>query len=188
MSKTTSHIIGRHSHCTYGKAPAIILDNPKYAHNVGYVIRAASCFGIRQVMYSGERVMMDLGQKKRIPREERLRGYNDVDLINTDYPFDLFADCTPVAVELIPNSESILQFEHPENAVYLFGPEDGSIGRGFRALAHRFIHIPSKHCLNLAAAVYVVLYDRMAKSGNALAFGKETREPDIHKLYDHIRR
>ena len=29
---------------------------------------------------------------------------------------------------------------------------------------HRFIVIPSRHCVNLAAAVYLVLYDRAAKS------------------------
>jgi len=30
---------------------------------------------------------------------------------------------------------------------------------------HRFIIIPSKHCLNLAAAVYLILYDRISKLG-----------------------
>jgi tRNA C32,U32 (ribose-2'-O)-methylase TrmJ len=52
---------------------------------------------------------------------------------------------------------------HPENAVYVFGPEDGSIPPVFRRHCHRFVSIPSKHCLNLAAAVYIVLYDRNQK-------------------------
>ena len=28
---------------------------------------------------------------------------------------------------------------------------------------HRFVVIPTHHCVNLAAAVYMVLYDRMVK-------------------------
>ena len=39
-----------------GRAPAIVLADPKYAHNVGMVIRLASCYGIGQVWYTGERV------------------------------------------------------------------------------------------------------------------------------------
>jgi hypothetical protein len=32
---------------------------------------------------------------------------------------------TPVAVELRPDAESLVTFEHPEEALYVFGPEDG---------------------------------------------------------------
>ena len=44
-----------------------------------------------------------------------------------------------------------------------FGPEDGSIDQVTRRFCHRFVMIPTKHCTNLAAAVYLVLYDRMLK-------------------------
>jgi len=146
-----------------GVVPSIILINPKFPHNVGAAVRAASCFGVRQVWYTGERVAMELEKKRRLPREERLKGYKDVELRQFDYPFDAFSGAIPVAVELRPNSELLPQFVHPENAVYVFGPEDGSIPQVHLRHCHRFVVIPTHHCVNLSAAVYMVLYDRLVK-------------------------
>ncbi len=53
--------------------------------------------------------------------------------------------------------------KHPEDAFYVFGPEDGGLPKPVRLLCHRFAVIPTHHCLNLAAAVNVVLYDRRLK-------------------------
>lgn len=146
--------------------PAIILHNPKYPHNVGAAVRAASCFGSKLILFTGERVSLEPKGIKgyRLPREERMRGYKDVKLINDEYPFNRFSkDVVPVAVELRKNAEQLPFFEHPKNAVYVFGPEDGSIPQIMLKHCHRFIVIPSKHCVNLAAAVYLTLYDRTAK-------------------------
>ena len=148
-----------------GVAPAIALFNPKYPHNVGAVVRAASCFGIPQVWFSGNRVSLEGdGKKYRLPREERMRGYNEVELRQYDYFFDQFGkDVVPVAIELRPNAESLPFFEHPEKALYVFGPEDGGLNRMALGKCHRFVVIPTKHCTNLSAAVYLVLYDRYLK-------------------------
>lgn len=146
--------------------PAIILHNPKYPHNVGAAVRAASCFGSNLIVFTGERVSLEPKGIKgyRLPREERMKGYKDVQLVNDDYPFNRFdKNVTPVAVELRDNAEQLPFFEHPENAVYVFGPEDGSIPQIMLKHCHRFLVIPSKHCVNLAAAVYITLYDRAAK-------------------------
>ena len=146
-----------------GQCPAIILTNPKYAANVGAAVRAASCFGAKQVWWTGNRVKLDDGQ--RLPREERLKGYRDVEMRQFDYPFEHFKGegIVPVAIELVDNAEWLFSFEHPKNAVYVFGPEDGSIEQVYRRHCHRFVKIPMRHCANLAAAVYLVLYDRAFK-------------------------
>jgi tRNA(Leu) C34 or U34 (ribose-2'-O)-methylase TrmL len=146
-----------------GRAPAIVLVNPKFPHNVGAAVRAASCYGIEQVWFTGDRVQLAGERRYRLPREERMRGYQEVELRHYDQPFDAFAAAVPVAVELRRNAESLIEFVHPENAVYVFGPEDGSLDRGVLGLCHRFVAIPTRHCTNLAAAVYTVLYDRHAK-------------------------
>ena len=148
-----------------GVAPAIGLVDPKYPHNVGATVRAASCFGVRQVWFSGDRVSLAGARKsRRLPREERMRGYQEVELRHADHFFDAFGrDVEPVAVELRPAAESLIHFEHPERALYVFGPEDGSLDRAVLARCHRFVVIPTRHCANLAAAVYTVLYDRHAK-------------------------
>ena len=148
-----------------GVAPAVALVDPKYPHNVGAAVRAASCYGVGQVWFSGDRVSLAGARKsRRLPREERMRGYQDVELRHADHFFDAFGrDVEPVAVELRPNAESLIHFEHPERALYVFGPEDGSLDRAVLARCHRFVVIPTRHCTNLSAAVYTVLYDRHAK-------------------------
>lgn len=150
---------------------SIMLINPKNAHNVGSSVRAVSCFGGGSVYYTGDRV--DLG--KRLPREERMKAYSATpwSRIPGPRPIDtvkhLHRDVTltPVAVELLPGSESLHLFDHPDDTLYVFGPEDGSIPAGLRRECHRFVTIPSLHCLNLSAAVYLVLYDRIVKRAAA---------------------
>jgi hypothetical protein len=66
------------------------------------------------------------------------------------------------------SAETLGEFVHPPRALYVFGPEDGSLDRGLLAACHRFVQIPSRSCLNLAAAVNVVLYDRARAYPRAL--------------------
>ncbi len=147
-----------------GQTPSIVLCDPRFAHNVGMVIRLASCYGVGQVWYTGERVSLDISPRRRLPREERMKGYADVEIVNCDYPFGQFADAVPVAVEVREKAEPLHSFEHPERAVYVFGPEDGSIAKGLLGHCHRFVVIPTRHCLNLATAVATVLWDRQYKA------------------------
>lgn len=150
----------------------ILLISPKFPHNIGGAVRALSCFGGGEVAFSGNRV--DLGD--RLPREERMKAYGDtpwrqIPDEETYRPVSSMLarmpNLTPVAVELLPGTEMLHTFEHPEDALYIFGPEDGSLPNGVRRACHRFVAIPSLHCLNLAAAVYIVLYDRAVKRWQA---------------------
>jgi len=157
-----------------GKTPSIILINPKHGRNVAVALRAASCYGAHQVWFTGNRVELEVEQKKRLPREERMKGYKDVDIIQYEYPFERFErGVVPVAVEVRKNSETLFDFEHPDRAVYVFGPEDGSIPPHLLQHCHRFVVIPTRHCLNLATAVSTILYDR------ALKHYQKTGEPPI---------
>jgi tRNA(Leu) C34 or U34 (ribose-2'-O)-methylase TrmL len=166
-----------------GMTPAIALVDPKFPHNVGAAVRAASCYGVRQVWFTGDRVRLDGAKRQRLPREERMRGYQNVQIRHADLFFEAFSDAVPVAVELRRHAESLIDFDHPDSALYVFGPEDGSLGRAVLARCHRFLVIPTRHCVNLSAAVYTVLYDRHAKrvragleAGNSVSGGFD--EPD----------
>lgn len=55
---------------------------------------------------------------------------------------------------------------HPDRALYIFGPEDGSLDKEIRDWCEDVVYIPTTGCMNLAATVNVVLYDRMAKGLN----------------------
>lgn len=148
----------------HGRVPAVALIDPKYPHNVGMTVRLASCYGLQQVWFTGERVSLDPARGERLPREERMKGYRDVELVHYEHPFDQFpAGTVPVAVEVRAGSEPLLSFDHPDDALYVFGPEDGSIPKPLLAHCHRFLVIPTRHCLNLATAVATVLWDREYK-------------------------
>jgi tRNA(Leu) C34 or U34 (ribose-2'-O)-methylase TrmL len=141
--------------------PAVVLINPKSPPNVGKALRAASIFAAKSLVWTGTRV--DLSQYDRLPREERMQGYASVEFRVDDRPFDLFPEAAPVCVELLETAECLTTFIHPPNPVYVFGPEDGSVPPVVRRHCHKFVYLPAYHCLNLSAAVDVVLYDRMAK-------------------------
>lgn len=142
----------------------LILVNPKYVQNLASSIRAASCFGAKRIVWTGTRIRLE--SFDRVPREMRMKDYKDVIWKNDskNRPFDLFpSTMIPVCVERLDSSESLATFIHPKNALYVFGPEDGSVPQVLRRFCHRFVHIDSRHSMNLAATVNVLLYDRQTK-------------------------
>jgi len=163
------------------RAPGVVLIDPKFSHNVGATIRACSCFGIESLAWTGSRI--ELSKYQRLPREERMKGYKSVQFENHQRPFDLFETFTPVCVEVYEQSEPLTTFEHPEDAVYVFEPEDGSVPQVIRRLCHRFVHIPAHFCLNLSAAVNVVLAHRVMSRQVA---GKEALLP-LREMQQEVR-
>lgn len=150
--------------------PSVLLSNPKYDHNVGAAYRAAAINGAESLMWTGRRVVED--PRGRLPREERLAVYRmTCVLARSDQPtphaIRAYAKqgWRPVAVERRPGATSLEQFAHPDKALYVFGPEDDSLGRATLEECHDFIVIPSvlNVPLNLAGAVYVTLYSRLAQ-------------------------
>ena len=68
-----------------------------------------------------------------------------------------------VCVELVEGATPLPEFTHPEDALYVFGPEDGSLPQSIVDAADAVVYGPTTGCMNLAATVNVLLYDRMAK-------------------------
>jgi tRNA G18 (ribose-2'-O)-methylase SpoU len=73
--------------------------------------------------------------------------------------------CQVVGVELASGARSLERFTHPERAIYLLGPEDGSLSDAAVALCQDVVAFDSRLCLNVASAGTVVLYDRRTKLG-----------------------
>lgn len=135
------------------------LHNPKSPVNVGSVMRAAGCYGVNSVFYTGKRY--DLAKPFNTDTQ---KSYEALPLIAVD---DLKCiiplGCVPVAVELIKGAKPLPAYKHPPRAFYIFGPEDGSLRKNITSYCSDTIYIPTTGCMNLAATVNVVLYDRLAK-------------------------
>ncbi len=137
---------------------AIGLLRPKSHHNVGAVLRAAYCYNAALVAIQGDRsfIRSSVDTFKSWRHIPVLRG----DDLHAMIPFDAI----PVAVDLVPDATPLPAYQHPQRAFYVFGPEDGTLGKStLEWCAHR-VMIPMRECSNLAATVNVVLYDRMAKA------------------------
>ncbi|MDA0121177.1 MULTISPECIES: RNA methyltransferase [Vibrio] len=147
------------------KPTAIIgLYNPKSPTNVGAVLRAAGCYDAAQVRYNGTRYSRAVKfQTDTQNSQERIQLVEMEDLTA-----NVADDVEIVCVELVVGATALPHFTHPENAVYVFGPEDGSLPQEMVDKAHHVVYVPTHGCMNLAATVNVVLYDRMAKTLGAI--------------------
>lgn len=166
-----------------GRVPAVALVDPKYGHNVAGALRACSAFGASQLWISGQRAISEWSARGRLPREERMKAYGEVEVCLGEYFFDAFTtDVVPVAIEVREHAEPLTTFQHPDRAVYVFGPEDGGLHKATLRQCHRFVIIPSDHCLNLAAAVNAVLMHRRMQRQLA---GLEPLRPSYATLREH---
>ncbi|NQY62828.1 MAG: RNA methyltransferase [Alteromonadaceae bacterium] len=144
---------------------SIGLSNPKSPSNVGAVMRAAGCYQVNSVFYTGKRYANAAKfhtDTKRITQSIPLTGVDSI-LDN------ISAETKVVCVELAEGAIPLPQFEHPEQVIYVFGPEDGTIGQDVIDRADAVVYIPTVGCMNLAATVNVLLYDRLAKSSSIIA-------------------
>ena len=137
----------------------VALTNPKSPSNVGSVLRAAGCFGVDEVFYSGTRYNM----AKKFQTDTK-DVQNRIALTHVeDFFSEPSAPLTRICVDLVEGATPLADFVHPERALYIFGPEDGSLSQAVIDQADAVVYIPTIGCLNLAATVNIVLYDRAAK-------------------------
>ncbi len=144
------------------------LINPKSPDNVGSVMRAAGNYGVDAVYYTGTRYQRALkfnsesnsttpNTRRSISQHIALTGVHD--LLK-----QVSVDMQIVCIEFAENAIALPDYQHPEMALYLFGPEDGNISQDIINKADAVVYVPTDGCMNLAATVNVVLYDRLAKS------------------------
>lgn len=139
---------------------AIGLHCPKFHSNVGGALRAAHAFGAKLVVTTGRRY-------KRAGTDTSAASRH-LPLVHAEHLFDAIPrGAVPVCVERFPEpiepAVYLPEFEHPEAAYYIFGPEDGAVPAEVVARCAHWVCIPSQISLNLATAVSVVLYDRLLK-------------------------
>jgi len=136
------------------------IEAPKFTKNVGGLYRAAFCFDAD--------FLFTVGEPRRPQRE-------DVNRTERHLPHFVFRDCDDllvhlpvgaalVVVEIADGAKTLAKFVHPERAIYVLGPEDGSVSPELAIRASAVVQIATRCCLNVAQAAAVVLYDRWAKT------------------------
>jgi len=135
---------------------AVGLVDPKTAANVGSAIRACHVFNASMIAISGVRYKGSA--------TDTTKGWRHIPLLRCEDVLDALPfDCAPVAVDILPGAIPLPEFNHPPRAFYIFGAEDQTLGARVTSRCAYSVVIPSAYCLNLAAAVNVILYDRVAK-------------------------
>lgn len=152
------------------------LVNPKSPDNVGSVLRAAANYRVDKVFYTGDRYPRAIERKARTVDMSR-KISKDVLISRTECLIDVVSeDMKIVCVEFAVNAIPLPEYQHPENALYIFGPEDGSIDQDIIDQADAVVYVPTIGCMNLSASVNVLLYDRLVKADNYNASNAMIRE------------
>ena|SRR3990167_4285145 len=139
----------------------IALDNPQSILNLGGAMRAAHCYGVALVLIGGPR----MAKIEKIATDTTKTYRHIPTMMVNDVMDHIPHDCVPVAVDLVDGARSLPEYAHPERAFYVFGPEDGTLGKRVLDRCRDHVMVPTNGCMNLAACVNVVLYDRLAKRG-----------------------
>ena len=101
------------------------LVNPKSPVNVGAVLRDAGCYQADSVRYTGERFGRAARYQTDTKNIKSKMPLQHVDCLLQDLPPAVKVVC----VEFAEGAQALPGFVHPAHALYIFGPEDGSISQ-----------------------------------------------------------
>jgi tRNA(Leu) C34 or U34 (ribose-2'-O)-methylase TrmL len=133
------------------------LDHPKCDKNIGCALRACGVYGASLMAVSGKRYSGS--------STDTMKAFKHIPLLQvTDLKSVLPKNCIPVAVDIVDRARPLFNYIHPERAFYIFGAEDRTLNEEILSWCRDVVYIPTDRCMNLAATVNVILYDRMLKS------------------------
>lgn len=129
--------------------------------NLGNLIRSAHAFGASFVFlvdahYTANAALSDTSQAERQLPVYRFDSVQDLILPG---------GCALIGIELLDEAVDLPSFRHPLNAAYVFGPERSSLSPEMVARCDHVVKIPTRFCINLAAAGAIVMYDRLLSHG-----------------------
>ncbi|MEC6907043.1 MULTISPECIES: RNA methyltransferase [Photobacterium] len=148
------------------------LSNPKSPTNIGAVLRAAGCYKADAVIYTGTRYDKAAKFQTDTKKMAQTIPLSGVESMLDNLPKDMKIVC----VDFAEGATLLPHFQHPDKAIYIFGPEDGSISQDVADRADHVVYVPTVGCMNLAASVNVVLYDRLAKQENIIQSDDHIRQ------------
>ncbi|NPB03628.1 MAG: RNA methyltransferase [Thermotogae bacterium] len=134
-----------------GEFFAIAIVGGKTKENLGSILRLALNYGASAVFLVGCRY-------RRVPTDT-LNTAGSLPVIECD-ELPRIVGVTHVYVELGDGCESLEDFKHPKRALYIVGPEDGTLTV---PEGKKCVFVPTVGSLNQAMAVCTLLWDRKMK-------------------------
>ena len=129
--------------------------------NLGNLIRSAHAFGASFVFLVDPHHTVSSAPSDTSHAERQLPLYR----FDAADRLVLAKGCALIGVELLDEAAALPSFRHPLNAAYVFGPERSSLSPAMVARCDHLVRIPTRFCINLAAAGAIVMYDRMLSLG-----------------------
>ncbi|WOD08011.1 TrmH family RNA methyltransferase [Marinomonas sp. GJ51-6] len=100
---------------------SIGLTNPKGVENVGSVMRAAGCYQVDQVLYSGQRYDRAAKMTTDTKNASSTIPLINIETLNAETLIDAVEhDTQIICVDLIQGATPLPSFQHPEKALYIF--------------------------------------------------------------------
>ena len=129
--------------------------------NLGNLMRSAHAFGASFIF------TVNAHYNVRQARSDTSKAPNHLPYYawETVAEMELPKDCRLVGVELTEDAIDLPSFRHPLRAVYVFGPERGSLSPQMLERCAFVVKIPTAFCINLASAGAIVMYDRLRTLG-----------------------
>jgi tRNA G18 (ribose-2'-O)-methylase SpoU len=117
--------------------------------NVGNLLRSAHSFGAS--FFFTVNPVVDLEAMKGSDTSD---AFGHIPFYTFEKPADLILPqkTSLVAVELVEGATDLPSFRHPQQAVYVLGPEMGSVSPEMQARCDYTIKIPMKFCVNVGVA------------------------------------
>lgn len=137
------------------------IERSKTELNIGTLWRSAFALGASFIYTIGQRYPRQASDTTQAWKHIPLLEYADLEDFKNHIPYE----CNIIGVELTEDARSLETFVHPERAIYLLGPEDGSLSKEAIKICQQVVKFNSKYCLNVASAGTVVMYDRQTKMG-----------------------
>lgn len=142
-------------HRPSGRWLGIVLIKPKTPSNIGSVLRLA-------VNYNASAVFLVDAKHKKYNTDtfNAAKNLPIIPLSYEQYANLHIPEATEVYVDFSEKAIDLRKFQHPKRALYVFGPEDGTLLPPDNA---QVVYVPTIGSLNLAISVATVLYDRVLK-------------------------
>ena len=134
----------------------VALYQPQNEINWGTVLRSAYNFDANFIATIGRKYHRQCSDTVNASKNLPMFHYESLE----DFIQHMPLDCQLVRVE-VDGERHLEKFCHPKSAVYLFGPENGSLPAIDQGVS---VSIQSNRCLNLAVSASIVMYDRHQKA------------------------